>query len=126
MFVPVNISNSHWFAFAVRLDEQIIEVFDSYAHRRGDGIAFYEEFAQPLCAFLNRFERHAGRHLQAGTHWLRLGNAPKQRDAFSCGVHTCMCGRHVVLGMPLQGLDDAGASGPLRKVMSWFIGFISS
>ena len=89
IFIPCNVSESHWICFGIFLEERTIEVFDSLPQKD----ISYDTHLKSLLLYLSDEHYHRkGKPLKDS--WKLYSKSPKntlyQDNGHDCGVYTCM------------------------------------
>ena len=106
LFVPINITNTHWIFLRVLIQQRRIELYDSYARRIPANRQYMEDMRKYLHMELNK-------HLPEGqrpgyAEWKRAwkcrdrsARAPQQENTYDCGVFTIVSAYLISRGMEL-------------------------
>jgi sentrin-specific protease 1 len=96
VFIPVNVSNTHWTCAVIFVQEKKIQYFDSMG---GDGTYYLKallEYIKDEWKSMNK-----GQELPNLAEWKLVGttiDTPRQENGFDCGVFTCMFADFLSMG----------------------------
>jgi hypothetical protein len=100
IFIPVNVGRYHWYLIVVDVNAKRIQCYDSIAQRHT------EDLNQVLLALIKLFPTKVNskswtvREHEIFNHEGGLVS-PQQRNAYDCGVFTCMAAVFLSRGLPL-------------------------
>ena len=99
IFIPVNMSNSHWACVVIFMQERKIQYFDSLGF---DGMVYMSALLQYLKD--EWADKNQGQELPDASEWRLIRcttDTPKQGNGFDCGIFTCMFAAFLVNDYPL-------------------------
>jgi hypothetical protein len=108
IFIPINISNTHWVLIVINMREKVIHYYDSIEH---------DKSVQPLAYFehLKRWiEDEARTKLNNDSYraddfvWNDHNEAPFQTNPYDCGVFVLMAIHYIVNDLPFDYNTDEG------------------
>ena len=99
LFIPINITNTHWACVTVFMDEKIIEYYDSIRGRSG------LKYTKAVLRYLKDLDQSSQirQQLSYWEEWelVDVDDSPKQNNSFDCGVFVCMIADCLGLDQPL-------------------------